>query len=294
MYHASRPTALRLFYESFSEPFMKFLTASLLSAALCGVALAETSPTPAPATQPASAATAEAQPATTQPAEAPGGLDTLAKRAGYAFGLSIGENLKAQSIEVDMEAMAKGLRDGFEGKEPVLNEQAAQMAIVELQQFVMAKQREKAAQAAAKNKAEGQAFLEKNKSAEGVKVTESGLQYIVEKEGEGQSPKSFDEVTVHYAGKLIDGTEFDSSYKRNEPVKFPVNGVIAGWTEALQLMKPGAKYKLFIPSDLAYGDEGVGDIIGPGAVLVFDVELIGITPQEPGHEGHNHAPGQQH
>ena len=127
-----------------------------------------------------------------------------------------------------------------------------------------------------KNKIDGEAFLAENKKKEGVKTLPSGLQYSIIKEGAGKMPKATDTVTVNYKGTLIDGTEFDSSYRRGQPVSFPVNGVIAGWTEALQLMKEGSKWQLFIPSELAYGEKGAGNTIGPNAVLIFEVELISI------------------
>ena len=144
--------------------------------------------------------------------------------------------------------------------------------------------REKAAaaskEAGEKNTKEGEKFLAENKTKPGVKTTASGLQYLVEKEGSGAAPKETDTVTVNYRGTLIDGTEFDSSYKRGEPATFPVNRVIKGWTEALQLMKPGGKYKLFIPANLAYGPSGAGGDIGPNATLIFEVELMSAKPAE--------------
>src|SRR5881394_629143 len=145
---------------------------------------------------------------------------------------------------------------------------------------MMEKQIAASKEAAEKNKAEGEKFLEENKKKDGVKTTASGLQYKVLKEGSGPSPKETDTVVTNYRGTLIDGTEFDSSYKRNEPATFPVNRVIKGWTEALQLMKPGGKYKLFIPSNLAYGPGGAGGDIGPNATLIFEVELLSSKPAE--------------
>jgi FKBP-type peptidyl-prolyl cis-trans isomerase FklB len=144
------------------------------------------------------------------------------------------------------------------------------------QKEVMAKQ----AEVAKKNKAEGEAFLAENKKKEGVKTTPSGLQYKVIKPGKGKKPKSSDTVTVNYRGTLIDGTEFDSSYKRGQPATFQVSGVIPGWTEALQLMEEGAKWQLFIPSNLAYGERGAGGVIGPNATLIFEVELISIQEKK--------------
>lgn len=287
---------------------MKFLTASALSLAICAAACAQGG-NAAATTQPANANSQQNDAAetsgTSETAQATGtpgadaSLDTLAKRAGYAFGLSIGKNLKQQQIDVDLETLVKGLRDGMaaDGK-PLMDDQAVQMTMMEMEQAFQNQQMERAREAATKNRSEGQTFLEKNKAAEGVKTTASGLQYKVLKEGKGDAPKPTDLVTVHYVGTLLDGSEFDSSYKRNQPATFPVNGVIAGWTEALQLMKPGAKYRLFIPSELAYGEQGAGNVIGPNAVLQFDVELISVQPAPqggsnlpPGHgadDGHNH------
>jgi FKBP-type peptidyl-prolyl cis-trans isomerase FklB len=146
-------------------------------------------------------------------------------------------------------------------------------------QDLQARQRESFEKARAVNRKEGSEFLEKNKLKEGVKVTPSGLQYRVVKEGTGDNPKPGDTVTVHYRGTLIDGTEFDSSYKRNQPATFSLAGVIRGWTEGLQLMKAGGTYELVIPSDLAYGERGAGHLIGPNAVLIFTVDLISIEKE---------------
>ena len=149
------------------------------------------------------------------------------------------------------------------------------------QKEMMEKQIAASKEAGAKNQAEGEKFLAENKKKEGVKTTVSGLQYKVLKEGAGPSPKETDTVVTNYRGTLIDGTEFDSSYKRNEPATFQVNRVIKGWLEPLQLMKPGAKYQLVIPSSLAYGERGAGQLIGPNATLIFEVELLSIKPPEP-------------
>lgn len=200
-------------------------------------------------------------------------------KASYGIGLSIGVNLKRQGADLNTDALAAGLRDGLSSAKPQVGEQDLRQAMNDLQQTMQQKQQaeeKKRQEMAPKNKEDGEKFLAQNKSKPGVKTTASGLQYKVEKEGKGTSPKPSDMVTVNYRGTLIDGTEFDSSYKRGEPATFPVNGVIKGWTEALQLMKPGAKYQLFIPSNLAYGDRGAGPDIGPNSTLVFDVELIDV------------------
>jgi FKBP-type peptidyl-prolyl cis-trans isomerase len=208
-------------------------------------------------------------------------LDTEKQKSSYVIGTDIGGRFLAQEMDIDQRALAAGIEDSMTGNEPRMDEEEARAVIaklVEEQQARQAKQREEAqaereAQAE-KNRAEGEAFLAENKSKEGVITTESGLQYKVIVEGDGEKPGAEDTVEVHYRGTLIDGTEFDSSYSRGEPAKFQVNRVIAGWTEALQLMNEGSKWEIYIPSDLAYGSRGAGSNIGPDAVLIFEVELL--------------------
>ena len=194
-------------------------------------------------------------------------------KVSYSIGLNIGSNLTKQNIPINPDALATGIKDAIAGKPQLTTDQVKEiMAAFE-------KDMEQKQQAAAqKNAAEGAKFLEENKKKEGVKTTASGLQYKLIKEGTGAQPKATDTVTVNYRGTLINGTEFDSSYKRGEPATFPVNGVIKGWTEALQLMKAGSKYQLFIPPNLAYGERAVGPDISPNSMLIFDVELIGVKP----------------
>jgi len=203
-------------------------------------------------------------------------LKTDKEKASYSIGMDIGNNIKRQSIEIDPDALAQGLRDAYSGKKTLLTEQEAREILQAFQKAHFEKQQEERKKLGEKNLAEGKAFLEKNKSAKGVITLEDGLQYRIIKEGTGKKPKATDKVTVNYTGTLIDGTEFDSSYKRGKPATFPVNGVIKGWTEALQLMKEGAVWELFIPSDLAYGERGAGNDIGPNAVLIFQIELISV------------------
>jgi FKBP-type peptidyl-prolyl cis-trans isomerase FklB len=172
--------------------------------------------------------------------------------------------------------LAKGLKDSYGGGKTLLTEDQARQAIEDFQKTLMAKKAETMQKLSEKNKADGEKFLAENAKKEGVKSLPSGLQYREITPGKGKSPKATDTVTTHYKGTLIDGTEFDSSYKRGEPATFPVSGVISGWTEALQLMKEGAKWQLFIPPNLAYGEKGAGRDIGPNATLIFEVELISV------------------
>jgi FKBP-type peptidyl-prolyl cis-trans isomerase FklB len=198
------------------------------------------------------------------------------EKISYSIGMDIGGNLKRGSVEVDPDLVARGLKDSYVGGKTLLTEDQARQAIADFQKTLAAKQAETMKILAEKNKADGEKFLEENAKKEGVKVLPSGLQYMEVTPGQGKSPKITDNVTTHYKGTLIDGTEFDSSYKRGQPVTFPVSGVIAGWTEALQLMKEGAKWQLFVPPRLAYGERGAGQVIGPNATLVFEVELISV------------------
>ena len=202
-------------------------------------------------------------------------------KASYSIGYDIGETFKKQKIELNIDALVAGLKEAMGGKEATLSKEDRDKTLQAFQKEMMEKQVAASKEAATKNQAEGEKFLAENKTKDGVKTTASGLQYKVLKEGSGASPKETDTVVTNYRGTLIDGTEFDSSYKRNEPASFPVNRVIKGWTEALQLMKPGAKYQLFIPSSLAYGERGAGQLIGPNATLIFEVELLSIKAPEP-------------
>jgi FKBP-type peptidyl-prolyl cis-trans isomerase FklB len=212
--------------------------------------------------------------------------ESLHDRASYVIGLNMARNLKAQEVPVNAELIIQGLRDGMAGTS-VLTDAEIQAAMQEFQQEMTAKQESKMKELADKNKKEGEAFLEANKGKPGVKTTASGLQYEIVTEGSGASPKATDEVTVHYKGTLIDGTVFDSSYQRNQPATFTLNQVIPGWTEGVQLTKPGGKIKLYIPSALGYGERGAGGTIGPNAVLLFEVELLSVQakPEAPKPEG---------
>lgn len=207
-------------------------------------------------------------------------LDTDAKRFGYTIGQDIGSSLNQQPLELDFDAIVAGLKDAYEGKELMLTDEEIQQAAQDFQKAIMEAAQAKEKADAEKNIADGEKFLEENKAREGVITTESGLQYEVIEEGEGESPTKEDVVTVNYKGTLIDGTEFDSSYSRGEPAQFQCGGVIEGWVEALQLMKKGSKYKLYLPSELAYGDRRVSEEIGPNSVLIFEVELLDFMSME--------------
>jgi len=196
-------------------------------------------------------------------------------KVSYSLGLNIGFNLGRQNISINPDVLTAGIKDAIAGKPQLTTEQVKEtMAAFEKDMT------EKQKVAGEKNAAEGTKFLEENKKKEGVKTTASGLQYKSIKEGTGAQPKGNDTVTVNYRGTLINGTEFDSSYKRGQPATFPLNGVIKGWTEGLQLMKAGSKYQLFVPPNLAYGDRAVGPDISANSTLIFDVELIGVKPAE--------------
>src|SRR3989338_6983433 len=207
------------------------------------------------------------------------GGDTMLKnekdKVSYSIGLNIGGNFKSQSVDINTDVLLKGIKDALSGSKPLMTEKEIQETMTAFQKEMTAKHGEQTKVLAETNKKEGEAFLAANKGKEGVKTTSSGLQYKIIKDGNGQTPKATDTVTVNYSGTLIDGTEFDSSYKRGEPASFPLNGVIPGWTEALQMMKVGSKWQLFLPPALAYGERGAGRK-GPNATLIFEVELIYI------------------
>jgi FKBP-type peptidyl-prolyl cis-trans isomerase FklB len=198
-------------------------------------------------------------------------------KKSYALGTTLGQQMKQQGLDINIEIFFKGLKDAYAGGEMLLTQKEVQDAMTAFQSEMMAKAQEKNKVASEKNKKEGEAFLAENKTKPGVITTASGLQYKVLTEGkDARKPKEDETVTVNYRGTLLDGTEFDSSYKRGTPATFPVKGVIKGWVEGLQLMTVGSKWQLFIPSALAYGENGAGPQIGPNSTLVFDVELISI------------------
>ena len=204
-------------------------------------------------------------------------LETIDQRLSYVIGTNIAQQLVRDQIEFDEQSFLLALADVNAGAESRLTPPEIQSTIQEMQARIQSNQQQALAAAAEKNKTEGEAYLAENATKEGVTVTETGLQYKVLTAGDGAQPTAEDTVSVHYRGTLIDGTEFDSSYSRGEPATFPVQGVIAGWTEALQLMKVGDKFELTIPSDLAYGPGGTGGDIGPNATLIFEVELLDVV-----------------
>jgi len=202
--------------------------------------------------------------------------DTKGK-INYSIGYQIGGDFKRRGIDLDPDLIVKGIQDALSESKPLMTPQEMRKTLVDLKKKIVADQRKQQKEQGQKNLAEGKAFLAKNAKQKGVVTLPSGLQYKVIRKGNGTSPKKTDSVTVNYRGTLIDGTEFDSSYKRGKPATFRVDGVIAGWTEALQRMKPGAKWQLFIPANLAYGERGAGPRIGPNSALIFEVELTKVN-----------------
>jgi FKBP-type peptidyl-prolyl cis-trans isomerase FklB len=257
---------------------------------LAPVARAQQSQVPSAGTQQTPAGSSQKSPAAkTTPAPAakattaPGMvLTTDREKESYALGMNIARGLKGQSVDVDPAVMARAIKDVLTGAKPLLTDEEAMEALRKLQTDVRQKQETERKELADKNLREGQLFLATNKAKEGVVTLSSGLQYKILTEGKGPKPTANDTVVCQYRGTLIDGTEFDSSYKRGQPSTFPVNRVIKGWTEALELMPVGSKWELFVPPDLAYGDRGAGNSIGPNATLIFDVELMSIqAPNAP-------------
>jgi FKBP-type peptidyl-prolyl cis-trans isomerase len=207
-------------------------------------------------------------------------LDDDTKRVSYGMGIGLGERIARESMDVDADAFALGMKHAIEGTEPLMTEEEVKTQMETFKQQQMEKQKADQIAIADENKLAGETFLSANAEKEGVITLESGLQYSVVTEGTGDIAAISDSVEVHYRGTLIDGTEFDSSYKRGATVSFPVSGVIPGWTEALQLMPVGSKWNLYIPSDLAYGAGGTGGPIGPNSALIFEVELVAIKEAE--------------
>jgi FKBP-type peptidyl-prolyl cis-trans isomerase FklB len=209
----------------------------------------------------------------------PGDLKTDKDKASYAIGLNMGKSMQKDAVDIDPNILAQGLKDGMAGGKTLMTDEEATAAINALKAEMKKNQEAKMAQAGETNKKEGDAFLAANKTKEGVVTLPSGLQYKILTAGTGAKPTAADTVICNYKGTLINGKEFDASSRHGGPATFPVSGVIKGWTEALQLMPVGSKWQLFIPPDLAYGQRGAGGDIGPGATLVFEVELVSIKPK---------------
>ena len=201
---------------------------------------------------------------------------TKKEKVSYSIGVNIGKNMKTQGIDLDQGLLTQGIKDGLNSSKTAMSDKDMEAAMTAFQQEMMGKMQVKQKVDGEKNAKEGEAFLAANKKKEGVVTLSSGLQYKILKSGDGPKPTKDQTVKCHYRGTLIDGTEFDSSYKRGEPTEFPVGQVIKGWTEALQLMPVGSKWQLFIPADIAYGSNGAGQTIGPNATLIFDIELLSI------------------
>jgi len=237
-------------------------------------ARAQQTTAPATTTQPAPAAKPQPAPAAKPQVVSP--LKTQKEKDSYAIGLNYGRGLKKQPVDIDTPSLLRGLKDALADAKPLMTDAEVDAALSALQNQVRAKQEQQRQQVGEANMKEGAAFLASNKTKEGVVALPSGLQYKILKEGTGPKPAATDTVVCNYRGTLLNGKEFDSSYKRGQPATFPLNRVIKGWTEALQLMPAGSKWQLFIPPDLAYGGNGAGPDIGPNATLIFEVELISI------------------
>jgi len=265
------------------KPTLTSWSLSLLLVAGTGAAIAQSgssSKTQSPPAAPQPKAQSPAASEQSTPSNSP--FKTNKEKASYALGINVGSSLHRQSVDIDPDLFAQGLKDAMSGKKPLITEEEGHAALMELQNEVRAQQAQKMKEEGDTNKKNGEAYLAANKAKPGVVTLPSGLQYKILKEGTGPKPTATDTVECNYTGTLINGTEFDSSAKHGGPAKFPVNGVIKGWTEALQLMPAGSKWQLFIPSDLAYGERGTPDgSIGPNSTLVFDVELLSVEQPKP-------------
>lgn len=252
---------------------MRPVPSALLALAVCASGV-HAAPTVAPAAPAVPAAAAA-------PAPTAAGLDDDAARATYLIGYQMGMNMKEEVPDLDLATFTRGMREGLAGTPPVIGPEEGRQALQNFRAATEARRRKQHEEAAAANRAAGDAFRATEAKRPEMKTTKSGLLYEVLTEGKGNPPLASDSVTVHYEGKLTDGKVFDSSYQRNEPASFPLNEVLPGWSEGVQLMKPGAKHRLVLPPELAYGPRGAGDVIGPDATLVFTVELLSIDAPAP-------------
>lgn len=200
-------------------------------------------------------------------------LKTDKDKLSYIFGVQVGQGLRAEGVELEMDAFTAGIKDMLAGSNSQIDAAQAQILVSDYQE----KKQQEMAKVSAKKQNESSTFLANNAKKDGVFVTASGLQYKIVEKGKGKSPTSENKVIAHYTGKLLDGTVFDSSHDRGEPATFPVSGVIKGWQEALPMMKEGGKWQIVVPANLAYGDRGVGNLIGPNETLIFDIELVSIS-----------------
>lgn len=276
------------------KPSIFVLTILATGAFLWSSARAQQAPAPTaqnpPAKAPSQAPAATAnKPATSKSAQtsttktsAPRTLETPKDKLSYSIGMNIGKSLKRDNLDVDPDLVLRGIKDVLGGGTLLMTDQEAQSTLNELQADLHKRQEQEMQQLAETNKKEGEAFLAANKAKAGVISLPSGLQYKILQEGTGPKPTAADTVTVNYRGTLLDGTEFDSSYKRGQPASFPVGGIIKGWTEALLLMPVGSKWQLFIPPELAYGPRQAGPSIGPNSTLVFEVELLSVQAKPAG------------
>ena len=255
---------------------------------------AQTTPAPKPQTTPASKApgTTPAKPHTATGTKTPLALKTDKDKVSYAIGVNIGKSMRKDTVDVDPAIFSRGMKDAMAGGKLLLTDDEIKATLTKLQTDLRARQEVAMQKAGEINKKAGDDFLAQNKTKEGVVALPDGLQYKILKEGNGPKPAATDSVVCNYRGTLIDGTEFDSSYKRGQPATFPVNGVIKGWTEAVQLMPVGSKWQLFVPTDLAYGNRGAGPDIGPNATLIFEVELLSIQNKAAAQTPNPQAPPQ--
>ncbi len=242
---------------------MKVILVATLAIAICNESLAQK-----PVTKKISKTTTAAKPMSKP--------ESNKDKLSYSIGFNIAKQFKGQNIDINPDIFAEAVKTVYAGQPTTMTEEEVMSTLQNFEKEMQAKMQGQAQAAAGPNKEAGAAFLANNKKNPAVVELPSGMQYEILKDGTGESPKATSTVTTHYTGTLIDGTVFDSSVERGQPAQFPVNGVIKGWTEALQLMKPGSKWKLYIPSDLAYGDGGSPPKIGPGATLIFEVELISV------------------